>query len=236
MINKLLAFLNPVKSSSKGVLETGEDRSTKEVMHAIYKDKRWGGKKHDFYSGIGSHAADIVDPYVACMIKFLKALDTKPMVCDLGCGDFNVGKQLVAYTKKYTGVDIVEDLIIRNKEQYKEGNLEFLCLNIADDELPQGDCVLIRQVFQHLSNADVLKVLKKLDAYRYVVVTEHIPGGKFVSNKDKLTGQGTRMAKGSGVVLSEPPFAWKAEKESELLRLNFGSKGSQIVTTLYQNH
>lgn len=236
MIKQLMAFLNPLKSSSKGVLETGEDRSAKEVMNTIYKEKRWGGKKHDFYSGIGSHAADIVNPYVKCIVIFLKGFDEKLNVCDLGCGDFNVGKQLVPFTAKYTGVDIVEDLVERNKAQYKEANLEFYCLNIADDELPQGDCVLIRQVLQHLSNADILKVLKKLALYKYVIVTEHIPGGKFVSNKDKRTGQGTRMAKGSGVVLSEPPFSWKPEKERELLRLNFGSKGSQIVTTLYENH
>ena len=31
-------------------------------------------------------------------------------MCDLGCGDFNVGKELVKHAKRYVAVDIVADL------------------------------------------------------------------------------------------------------------------------------
>ena len=83
-------------------------------------------------------------------------------VCDLGCGDFNIGKQLVKHTKKYVAVDIVTALIAYNTEKYKEENLEFLCLDIAVDDLPAGDCALLRQVLQHLSNAEVQAIVRKL--------------------------------------------------------------------------
>lgn len=236
MFKQLLAFIKLSNTKSKGVLETGENGSVKEVMGTIYKEKRWGGKQHDFYSGIGSHASDIVSPYVSCVTDFFGSLDFKPSVCDLGCGDFNVGKQLIDHTSSYAGIDIVADLIVRNKEQFKSNHLEFYCLNIVDDKLPSGDCVLIRQVLQHLSNDDISKVLHKLDSYKYIILTEHVPKGKFTSNKDKRSGQGTRLAKSSGVVITEPPFSRKFKNTKELLRLSFGSKGSAIVTTLYENH
>ena len=101
----------------------------------------------------------------------------------LGCGDFNVGKELVPYTKKYVAVDIVTDLIAHHKEKFKEENLEFRCLDIAVDDLPSGDCALLRQVLQHLSNTEVQKIVHKLPDFKYVIVTEHIPEGDFVPNR-----------------------------------------------------
>ena len=235
LYKSLLSFFIGNNSSRKGVLETDENRSIREVMNGIYVEKRWGGRNHDFYSGMGSHASKIVVPYVKCISKFLKTFENKPIVCDLGCGDFNVGKQLVHHASKYIGVDIVEELIKRNQEKFEQEQLEFRCLNIVDDELPVADCVLLRQILQHLSNSDISKVLEKLGNYKYVLLTEHVPGGQFIPNLDKRTGQSTRLGKGSGVVLTEPPFLLKPFRQEELLRLNLGSKGSQLVTTLYQN-
>ena len=63
-----------------------------------------------------------------------------------------------------TAVDIVETLIERNKTLFKRDNLEFLCLDIVKDELPKADCVIIRQVLQHLSNTEIQHILKKLKA------------------------------------------------------------------------
>ena len=123
---------------------------TKAVMTQIYDMKLWGGKAFDFYSGAGSHNPTIINPYLNALTTFLESFSTPLVVCDLGCGDFNIGSQLAKFTKKYIAIDIVEELIIRNKKLYKEDNLEFYCLDIAKDELPPGDCIIIRQVLQHL--------------------------------------------------------------------------------------
>ena len=80
-------------------------------MEQIYEMKLWGGAEFDFYSGKGSHEAQIVNPYIAVVTSFEDSL----VVCDLGCGDFNVGKELVKFIKKYVAVDIVESLINHNK-------------------------------------------------------------------------------------------------------------------------
>jgi hypothetical protein len=41
--------------------------------------------------------------------------------------------------------------------------------------LPDGDVCLIRQVFQHLSNAEVNEVLRKLNKFKKVYITEGYP-------------------------------------------------------------
>lgn len=212
-----------------------EDYATKDVMDIIYKNKLWGGGSHDFYSGAGSHSPKIVQPYIACLIEFFGSLDEKITICDLGCGDFNVGNQLVEHSQKYIGVDIVDDLIQRNKELFHKDNLEFHCINIVNENLPEAECVLVRQVLQHLTNDEVAKVLGKLKNYKYVIITEHVPFGKFTPNKDKKTGPGTRLSMNSGIDIAQPPFSFDSKIEKELLRLNFGKKKTQIVTTLYQN-
>jgi len=106
------------------------------------------------------------------------------VLCDLGCGDFNIGKQLLAHTSKYLAVDIVPALIFRNQKVFIDPKLKFKCLDIAKDDLPAGDCAIIRQVMQHLSNAEVHNILLKLKQYKYLIVTEHIPQGEFKANAD----------------------------------------------------
>lgn len=206
---------------------------TKDAMEQVYEMNLWGEGKTDFYSGEGSHDPEIVDPYIKVVTSFLTSFEKPLLVCDLGCGDFNVGKKLVKHTKKYFAVDIVEDLIKRNKEVYKEENLEFQCLDIAVDELPSGDCVLLRQVLQHLSNEEIGNIASKLTRFKYVILTEHIPEGEFEPNIDIISGQGTRLKKKSGLDLLAPPFNFKKKEEKELLSITLDDGRGLIVTTLY---
>ncbi len=205
---------------------------TKDAMQQVYEKNLWGSSTSDFYSGDGSHRSEIVAPYVEALVKFLNAFESPVSVCDLGCGDFNVGKELVKYTKNYIAVDIVPELIERNKQEFKLADLEFQCLDIAEDELPIADCAIVRQVLQHISNDEIKQVVAKLSSYDYVIVTEHVPEGDFVPNIDIISGQGTRLKKQSGINLLLPPFNFKMLEESVLLSVI--DKNGLIVTTLYR--
>lgn len=207
---------------------------TKDAMEQVYKMKLWGDNKSDFYSGVGSHHPDIINPYIDVLTSFLTSFKKPLTVCDLGCGDFNVGKELVKHTKKYVAVDIVTDLIARNKEKFKEENLEFHCLDIAVDDLPSGDCVLLRQVLQHLSNAEVQSIVSKLTGFKYVILTEHIPEGDFTPNKEIVSGQGIRLKKQSGLNILVPPFNFKVKEEKQLLSIALHGYKGVIVTTFYK--
>ena len=207
---------------------------TKDVMKQIYDMKLWGGSDSDFYSGTGSHHPEIVDPYIEVVTSFLRSFENPLVVCDLGCGDFNVGKDLVEHTQKYIAVDIVAELISRNKAKFTNDKLEFLSLDIAAYELPSGDCAIVRQVLQHLSNAEIQRILPKLTGFRYVIVTEHIPEGNFKANVDIISGQGIRLKKKSGVDLLAPPFNLKVKEDKELLSVKSNDFDGLILTSLYK--
>ncbi len=216
--------------SSKGVKAPWP---TRDAMEQVYEMKLWGANKSKFYSGEGSHNPEIVGPYLDAVISFLTSFENPLVVCDLGCGDFNVGRELVKHTKKYIAVDVVKPLIAYNAQKFKEERLEFHCLDIAIDDFPSGDCALLRQVLQHLSNAEVQSILNKLDGFKYIVLTEHVPQGDFVPNKDIISGQGIRLKKQSGLSVLTPPFNFKIKEEKQLTSTVLNDNKGIIVTTLY---
>ncbi len=207
---------------------------TDKVMEQIYDLNLWGKGTTEFYSGFGSHNPAIVIPYIDAVGAFLISLEKPVTVLDLGCGDFNVGKQLYNYTKKYIAVDIVQSLINFNEIQFKAENLTFHCLDIAKDVLPKADVVLIRQVLQHLSNAEVQAVLDKLTNYKYVILTEHLPKGLFTPNKDIISGQGIRLKKQSGLDILKAPFHFKTLDKEEILSIDLGDKKGVVVTSKFR--
>ena len=93
---------------------------TKRAMEQVYEMNLWGDNDADFYSGAGSHHPEIIRPYTTVLTSFLSSFKTPLVVCDLGCGDFNVGKELVTFSQKYIAVDIVPGLIAYNKKTFKE--------------------------------------------------------------------------------------------------------------------
>lgn len=206
---------------------------TKDAMEQVYELNLWGNNGSRFYSGEGSHEPEIVNPYITAVTSFLNSFEHPLVVCDLGCGDFNIGKQLVKHTEKYIAIDIVPDLISSNKETFQIENLTFHCLNIAEDELPSGDCAILRQVLQHLSNAEIKLIVEKLNNFKYIILTEHLPEVEFTSNKDIISGQGIRLKKQSGVNIVAAPFGLKVENETVLSSFALNDGKGEIVTTLF---
>ena len=203
-------------------------------MEQIYDQHLWGGKGHDFYSGEGSHNAQIVEPYIKSVAAFLQNHKNPLTVCDLGCGDFNIGKQLAPYTKSYVGIDIVEALIKRNQKLYQNDHISFVCLDISKDELPQADCIILRQVLQHLSNIEIQNILNKLTTYQYIILTEHLPNGDFIPNKDIISGQGIRLKHDSGVDITQPPFNFKVKSQQILNEIVLENQKGRIMTTVFK--
>ena len=207
---------------------------TKESMIQIYEKNLWGKGNSKYFSGEGSHHPDLVGPYIEVVIKFLKSFDNLITVCDLGCGDFNVGSKLVHYTSKFIGIDIVPDLIQYNKTKFIAENLDFICLDIVKDSLPKADCAIVRQVLQHLSNQEIIAVVNKLYNFKYVIITEHIPDFDFIPNINIISGQGIRLKKDSGVDVLASPFYLEPEKETLLFSLTLPNNKGRIETKLYE--
>ena len=189
--------------------------SAQEIFERIYRDKLWGGRKgfwkrsfwQKFYSGPGSSGRAIW-PY----LHEVRPLIMNREVVDLGCGDFTVGCLLCPVAKSYIACDIARQLIEHNKRKFAHLGINFMVLDAVNDQLPYGEVVLVRQVLQHLDNASIARIAAKLLQYQIAIVTEHIPKNDFVPNADMPIGRGTRLAIGSGIVLTEPPFNLAARK------------------------
>jgi SAM-dependent methyltransferase len=215
-----------------------EGRPVEEIFSAIYRDRRWGaGSEEDFCSGTGSRGTAVVLPYVNAVVEFLKSRPCPPSVADLGCGDFSVGKHLLPYCGRYVACDVVPALIDNDRIKFAGLPVDFRCIDVIEDDLPDGDIVFLRQVLQHLSNAHILRVVQKLQRYRYLALTEHVPvDPAFPANLDKPTGGGTRLPMGSGVVLTAAPFLLSVKSESVICNVSqsLGQHQGLVRTTLYE--
>ena len=216
-----------------------QNLAQKEVFEKIYSNSIWGKSEDqddNFCSGEGSYDLGIINPYINAVNKFLSSFEYPLDVVDLGCGDFNIGSKIRSSCKNYIACDIVEPLIERNKTKYTDLHVDFRILDISEDELPEGDVVIIRQVLQHLSNELIAAVTKKIQhKYKFLILTEHLPSNPdFTPNLDKPTGHYIRLGigkKGSGILITEPPFCLTV-KESQILS-EVKSNNGLIRTYLY---
>ena len=73
--------------------------------------------------------------------------------------------------------------------------------------MPDGDILIVRQVFQHISNSDIKKILDKAKTFKFLFVTESIyDAADAVHNVDKPANSHIRLYNKSGVYLEHAPF------------------------------
>jgi SAM-dependent methyltransferase len=183
--------------------------STKEVFRRTYKENVWGGSNGEFNSGWGTTTLT-AKRYIDEVASFIKGHQVSKIL-DIGCGDFRIMGQVLAQLDNqsvdYTGADIVDELIDHNNATHGNSHVRFICVDASEDSLPDADMVTIRQILQHLSNAQVASILKKLNKYKYVLITELLPSSpKAIPNLDKLAGPHDRTSFNSGVFIDLPPF------------------------------
>ncbi|MGH9045606.1 MAG: class I SAM-dependent methyltransferase [Acidimicrobiales bacterium] len=215
----------------QGLVGLFHERSNAEIFARAYRRNVWGKGNQPYYSGLGSHDARLVDPYISAVRVFLTAQPNPLDAVDLGCGDFSVGRQLRPLCGRYVACDIVPNLINWLRTQADLSDVDFQVLDIVKEALPTGDVVFLRQVLQHLSNAHISAVLSKLREFRFVIVTEHVPLGVFTANVDLSSGIDVRSNFGSGVELGETPFLF-AQQAHVICRVPLDA--SELVTTLYR--
>ncbi|MBS0379254.1 MAG: class I SAM-dependent methyltransferase [Proteobacteria bacterium] len=212
-------------------------REVDEIFSDIYRRNRWGGEQGELHSGSGS-TEEHARRYAQTVNEFIRAHGIRSVV-DLGCGDFRVARSLQREGLRYTGVDIVPDLIETNRRLYGSERVRFQCMNIIEERLPQAELCLVRQVLQHLSNAQISRVLANTRQYPYVLVTEHYPASSNVRalNLDKPCGEDVRIYDGSAVFLDAPPF--DVEVAATLLDVDAGewlvAPGERIRTFLVRS-
>jgi len=185
-----------------------------EIFDLIYAEGKWGRSPNGsrFYSGRGS-LPEFTAAYEELVIDLVVGNPEIYTIIDLGCGDFQVANRILnglgrrSRTVRYVGCDIARTVIAHNRTENARPGVTFVQANIVEGDLPPGDVALVRQVLQHLTNDDIAKALKNIQAtYPVAIVTESLPKKRTAPNVDIVRGIATRVPLGSGVYLDEPPF------------------------------
>lgn len=72
---------------------------------------------------------------------------------DVSCGDYEWLQRVNKDGVKYVGADIAKDLIDENNEKFGQESIQFLPLNLIENDMPKGDLVFVRDCLVHLSCA-----------------------------------------------------------------------------------
>jgi SAM-dependent methyltransferase len=184
--------------------------STQETFEKIYAERVWGAASDGgrFYSGDGSKP-EASAAYEAFVVDVLQRYPHLNSMVDIGCGDFQVSARILAACPRpiaYTGCDIARTVIAENTARHARAGVTFVVCNAIDTDPPAGDIVFVRQVLQHLSNADIAAVLGRLQrCYKAAIITEAQPVTLRAPNLDIVSGNETRLPLGSGVYIDQPP-------------------------------
>jgi len=203
----------PIRRLSRQLKQWTLDRrnqrvTASDVFTQVYDQQMWGkGEETRFFSGLGS-GPEAAHPYASFVRAFMARYSARTVV-DLGCGDFRVGSLIAIDCDRYIGIDVVEALIRDNSSRHGSEKIEFKALDITTDTLPPADLCLIREVLQHLSNAQIRAVLSRVRQYPYVLITDIQPddAARYRVNKDKVHGPSSRIMHGSVLRLDQPPFS-----------------------------
>lgn len=196
-----------------------EGHSLDEIFAETYAKRKWGASEGQspFFSGVGS-LPDATAEYEAFLASYIERHPEIETLVDVGCGDFQVGRRLLARLSRpitYIGCDIAKNVVAYNTQAFARPGVSFMALDITRERPPAGDLVTVREVLQHLSNADIHKALANLSQrFARAAITEAIFIEPSAPNLDMVSGHWTRDRQRSGVYLDLPPFNLTVIEES----------------------
>jgi hypothetical protein len=129
------------------------------LFSEIYNKHIWVGESR---SGVGSGLENTKNIRNE-LPTLLANLDIRSLI-DCPCGDWNWMKHVDLSGINYIGVDIVHDLIEKNKQLYQKEGVSFMVADITCDMLPAADMIMIRDCLVHLPDSDIFRALELLKA------------------------------------------------------------------------
>ena len=178
--------------------EGDEYRSDREeTFTTIFDENRWGSDES--VSGDGS-TLDQTIILRKVLPDLLRRVGAKTLL-DAPCGDFNWMRRMVLPNGvTYVGGEIVQPLVDRLKTTFASDQRDFIKLDIVDDDLPDADIWLCRDVLFHLSNAEIVAVLANFarSDVRFILTTTY----PFAEQNRDIRSGGFRF-----INLMKPPFS-----------------------------
>jgi len=139
------------------------------IFERIYDRNLWGDPESASGGGSGTAATDAIRRDLPMLFERYGIRS----LLDAPCGDFHWMKHVSGSLERYTGVDIVRDLVERNERLYGTDRVRFACADIVADPLPAADAVLCRDCFIHLPTRLIRAALANFRAsgIRYLLLT-----------------------------------------------------------------
>ena len=183
-------------ASARPPLHPGADAAggasrMEQVFSRIYRDNEWQG------SGPGSTAETSFE-YRYFLESFLRTNRIRS-VLDVGCGDWRFSRYIPWEGVQYVGMEVVPDVVEANRRRYACDSVRFVCADARSVELPPADLLIMKDVLQHWTNAEVAEFLPRVRAYRFALITNTT--NRVEANRDCPTG-GYRY-----LDLTRPPFS-----------------------------
>lgn len=163
-------------------LISGKSR-TQIIFNKIYRINNWGDTESISGPGSGLKNTENLRKELPLI---LSELDTKSFL-DIPCGDYFWMKEIILPLDLYIGADIVDELVMRNKNLYGNEKRKFINLDITKDKLPKVDAVFCRDCLPHLSFKLIKASLRmiKLSGSKYFFTSTYI---SCKENKDIRVG------------------------------------------------
>jgi Methyltransferase domain len=122
----------------------------------IHRNNMWGSPES--VSGVGS-TIDATAPVRRGIGAVSEQYGIKSLL-DAPCGDCSWITASDLSVEKYVGVDIVPELVERNRVLHNSAAFEFRVADLTHDQLPQCDLIFCRDCLVHLSFKNIAMVLR----------------------------------------------------------------------------
>lgn len=141
--------------------------SMRETFTDIYRKNLWGDESiENPLSGDGSNPLT-ARPYVNFVKNTIGDLKITS-VLDVGHGDWAMWREYDFPNVDYTGVDIADDLSLKLESILGTPSRRFKQIG-DNDEFPQAQMLLSKEVLQHLSNSQVISFLNRVHGFEYLL-------------------------------------------------------------------
>lgn len=147
---------------------------TESIFNKMYINNIWSKSLKETKSGSGSSITNTQEIRKELPLLF-ENLNIKSIL-DAGCGDFNWFKEINLKNINYMGVDIVNDIIIENKNLYETKNIKFYQKDIITEDLPCVDLIICRDCLVLFSDSNIKQTLRnfKKSGSKYLLITNFL--------------------------------------------------------------
>jgi hypothetical protein len=154
------------------------------VFTEIYGKNVWGdGSSNSPRSGDGSKPEN-AKPYVHFVQSIVKSYGINS-VLDLGHGDWVMWQDYKFEDVVYIGIDVALGLSEEIGHRFANENRRFFHNSVFDSGLPKVDLVISKEVFQHLSNQDVIEKLKEINEFKFLILSNAYYSSKLIFERVK---------------------------------------------------